>query len=90
MLLIPARIRQIKYEGWREGYKEGTEDARQEIREQMNKRLYEAAERFGYMDNGVRVLRFTPEVRRFLAGEDVDVPVQRWSRQYRRPRRRQG
>ena len=78
MLLIPARIKQIKEEGRREGRKE------------KNKRLFEAAERFGYMDNGVRVLRFTPEVRRFLAGEDVDVPVQRWSRQYRRPRRRQG
>ena len=84
MLLIPARIKQIKDEGRREGYKEGLEEVRQE----RNKRLYEAAERFGYMDNGVRVLRFTPEVRRFLAGEDVDVPVQRWSRQYRRRRRR--
>ena len=51
MLLIPARIRQIKVEGWREGYKDGTEDARQELREQMNKRLFEAAQRFGYMDS---------------------------------------
>ena len=80
MLLIPARIRQIKDEGRREGRREG--------RKEGDKRLFEAAERFGYMDNGVRVLRFTPEVRRFLAGEDVDVPVQRWSRQYRRRRRR--
>ena len=91
MLLIPARIRQIKEDGWREGYKDGTEDARQELREQMNKRLFEAAQRFGYMVNGERVLPFTPEVRRFLDGEEVAAPVQERPRLYVRfGRRRQG
>ena len=72
VLLIPARIKKLKNEG----------------RKEADKRLQEAKERFGYMVNGDRVLRFAPEVQRFLDGEEVDTPVQRRSRRYARSGRR--
>lgn len=75
MLLIPARIKQIKDEG----------------RKEADKRFWEAVERFGYVEDGERVLPLTSSVRRFLAGEDVDAPVHRPGRRYGRAgRRRRG
>ena len=72
MLLIPARIKQIKDEG----------------RKERDKRYAEALARFGYVRNGVRVLEFTPEVQRFLDGEEVAVPAEDRLRRYARSRRR--
>ena len=72
VLLIPARIKKLKNEG----------------RKEADKRLNEAKERFGYVRNGVRVLEFTPEVQRFLDGEDVEAPSEDWLRRYARARRR--
>ena len=39
-------------------------------RAKYDQRVKEALERFGYEVNGCPTLTFTPEVRRFLAGED--------------------
>ena len=72
MLLIPARIKQIKDEG----------------RKEADKRFWEAVARFGYVRNGVRVLRFTPEVQRFLDGEEVEAPSEDLLRRHARARRR--
>ena len=72
MLLIPARIKQIKDEG----------------RKEADKRFWEAVERFGYVKDGVRVLPFTPKVRRFLAGEEVEASAEDRLRRYARSRRR--
>ena len=72
VLLIPARIKKLKNEG----------------RKEAGKRLNEAKERFGYMENGDRVLRFTPEVQRFLDGEEVAAPAEDRLRRYARSRRR--
>ena len=76
VLLIPARIKKLKNEGREEG------------REERDKRYAEALARFGYMRNRVRVLEFTPEVQRFLDGEDVAAPAEDLSRRYARARRR--
>ena len=50
VLLIPRRIRQLKRQGRRE----------------QQERNREAMKRFGVEENGVVVLRFTPEVEEFL------------------------
>ncbi len=63
MLLIPAAIRKIKEEGRKVG--------RREVREEMKERLDEAYKRFGVDVDGVIGLPDTPEVWRFLNGEDV-------------------
>ena len=84
VLLIPARIKKLKNEGREEGRVEG----REEGREERDKRYAEAMERFGYMENGARVLKFTPEVQRFLAGEEVEAPAKDRLRRYARSRRR--
>ena len=76
VLLIPARIKKLKNEGRVEG------------REERDKRYAEAMARFGYVRNGVRVLEFTPEVQRFLDGEEVEAPAEDWLRRYARARRR--
>lgn len=44
--------------------------AREEYREEYRKRWDEACTKFGFEVNGVLVLPWTPEVRRFLYGED--------------------
>ncbi len=72
VLLIPARIKKLKNEG----------------RKEADKRLNEAKDRFGYVRNGVRVLEFTPEVQRFLDGEEVDAPSEDLLRRHARARRR--
>ena len=76
VLLIPERIKKLKNEGREEG------------REERDKRYAEAMERFGYVEDGERVLKFTPEVRRFLAGEEVAAPAEDRLRRYARSRRR--
>ena len=76
MLLIPARIKKLKNEGREEG------------REERDNRYAEALARFGYVRNGVRVLEFTPEVQRFLDGEEVDAPSEDLLRRHARARRR--
>ena len=54
VLLIPQRIKELKDRGRRE----------------QQKRVEEAYRRFGVEVNGVRMLPQTPEVRRFLRGEE--------------------
>ncbi len=44
--------------------------ARKEAREEGRKRWDEVCAKFGFEVNGVPVLPWTPEVRRFLDGED--------------------
>ena len=58
MVLAGMKIRQWK------------EQARKEERENQRKRRKEAVARFGFEVDGVLVLPQTPEVERFLAGED--------------------
>ena len=86
MVLAGMKIRQLKEEGRVEGRKEGRvegreegrvegrvegrEEGRKEERENQRKRREEAYARFGVEVNGVLVLPKTPEVDRFLAGED--------------------
>ena len=72
VLLIPARIKKLKNEGGKD----------------RDKRYAEALARFGYVRNGVRVLEFTPEVQRFLDGEEVEAPSEDWLRRHARARRR--
>jgi hypothetical protein len=50
----------------RELVEQGRQEGRQEERERFNK----AFEQFGTEINGVLTLQLTPEVQRFLAGED--------------------
>ena len=45
-------------------------EARKEAREEHIKRWKEAFDRFGFEVDGVVMLPMTPEVERFLAGED--------------------
>ena len=62
MVLAGMKIRQWKEEGRAEG--------REEERERRRKRDEEALAKFGVEVNGVVMLPQTPEVQRFLAGED--------------------
>ena len=73
VLLIPARIKKLKNEG----------------RKERDKRFDEAVERFSRDVNGVRMLPLTPNVRRFLVGEEVEAPAEDRLRRYARSRRRQ-
>ena len=82
-----------RVEGREEGRVEGREEGRVEGLEEgqqvRDKRYAEAMERFGYVKNGgARVLEFTPEVQRFLAGEEVAAPAEDRLRRYARSRRR--
>ncbi len=88
VLLIPARIKKLKNEGREEGRVEGREEGIEVGREERDKRYAEAMERFGYVENGARVLKFTPEVQRFLDGEEVEAPAEDRLRRYARSRRR--
>ena len=72
VLLIPARIKKLKDEG----------------RKERDKRFDEAVERFSRDVNGQRMLPLTPNVRRFLVGEEVDARER--PRRYGRARRRRG
>ncbi len=83
MLLIPAAIKKIKEEGRKdgredgrkegreEGIKEGRKEGRLEVRKEMKERLQEAYKRFGVDVDGEIGLPDTPEVWRFLKGEDI-------------------
>ena len=55
VLLIPARIRELKRQG----------------RQERDKRYEEALKRFGVEKDGVITLSFTPEVRAFLDGDSA-------------------
>ena len=57
VLLIPAAVRKIM----EEGRKKGRKDQRNLTKE--------AIQRYGKEEDGVRVLRFTPDVERFLSGD---------------------
>ena len=76
-------------EGLTEGREAGLTEGREEGQKARDKRYAEAMERFGYVEDGERVLKFTPEVRRFLAGEEVAAPAEDRLRRYARSRRRQ-
>ena len=58
----------------RRAREKGREEGRREVREERRKRWDEAYARFGFEVNGVLVLPRTPEVQRFLAGEDEPEP----------------
>ena len=78
-----------RVEGRVEGREEGREEGFEDGQQARDKRYAEAMERFGYVKNGgARVLEFTPEVQRFLAGEEVEAPAEDRLRRYARSRRR--
>ena len=62
MVLAAIKIKEWKEEGRKEGREEGRENQRE--------REAEAYAKFGVEVNGVLMLPQTPEVQRFLAGED--------------------
>ena len=66
MVLAGMKIRQWREEGRKEGVEQGVEQERKRRR----KREEEARAKFGFEVDGVLVLPQTPEVERFLAGED--------------------
>ena len=66
MVLAGMKIRQLKAEGREEGREEG----RKEERDRRRKREEKARTKFGVEVNGVLMLPQTPEVQRFLDGED--------------------
>ena len=66
MVLAGIKIKQWKEEGRKEGVEQGIERERKRRR----KREEEARAKFGFEVDGVLVLPQTPEVERFLAGED--------------------
>ena len=78
-----------RVEGREEGREEGRVEGIEEGQQVRDKRYAEAMERFGYVKNGgARVLEFTPEVQRFLDGEEVAAPAEDRLRRYARSRRR--
>ena len=66
MVLAGMKIKQLREEGRRQGVEQGVEQER----ERRRKRDEEARAKFGIEVDGVLVLPQTPEVQRFLAGED--------------------
>ena len=66
MVLAGMKIRQWREEGRKEGVEQGVEQERKRRR----KREEEARAKFGVEVDGVLMLPQTPEVERFLAGED--------------------
>ncbi len=66
MVLAAMKIREWKEQGRQEGRKEG----REQERERRRKREEEARTKFGVEVNGVLMLPQTPEVQRFLDGEE--------------------
>ena len=66
MVLAGMKIKQLREEGRKEGVEQGIERERKRRR----KREEEARAKFGFEVEGVLVLPQTPEVERFLAGED--------------------
>jgi hypothetical protein len=72
MVLAGMKIRQWREEGRKQGVEQGVELER----ERRRKRDEEARAKFGIEVDGVLVLPQTPEVDRFLAGEDEPGPEQ--------------
>ena len=70
MVLAAMKIKEWKEEGRKEGLEVGLEVGREEGRENQREREAEAYAKFGVEVNGVLMLPQTPEVQRFLAGED--------------------
>ena len=66
MVLAGMKIKQLREEGRKEGIEQGIERERKRRR----KREEEARAKFGVDVDGVLMLPQTPEVDRFLAGED--------------------
>ena len=56
--------------GLKTGLKTGLKQGREAAREESRTRMQHALERFGVEVNGVRMLPDTPEVQKFLEGED--------------------
>jgi len=70
MVLAGMKIRQWREEGRKEGVEQGIEQEIEQERKRRRKRDEEARAKFGVEVDGVLVLPQTPEVERFLAGED--------------------
>lgn len=70
MVLAGMKIRQWREEGRKEGVEQGIEQGIEQERKRRRKRDEEARAKFGVEVDGVLVLPQTPEVERFLAGED--------------------
>ena len=66
MVLAGMKIKQLREEGRKEGIEQGIERERKRRR----KREEEARAKFGVEVDGVLMLPQTPEVERFLSGED--------------------
>ena len=63
----------IKIKEWKE---QGRQEGRENERERRRKREEEARTKFGFEVNGVLVLPQTPEVQRFLDGDEDPEPGQ--------------
>ena len=74
MVLAGMKIRQWKEEGRKQGIEQGIEQGIKRERKRRRKREEEARAKFGFEVGGVLVLPQTPEVERFLAGEDEQDP----------------
>ena len=72
MVLAAMKIKEWKEQGRQEGRQEGREEGREEGRDGQRKREQEAYAKFGVEVGGVLMLPRTPEVERFLAGEDEE------------------
>lgn len=70
MVLAGMKIKQLREEGRKEGRKEGVEQGIEQERKRRRKREEEARAKFGVEVDGVLMLPQTPEVERFMAGED--------------------
>lgn len=70
MVLAGMKIRQWREEGRKQGVEQGIEQGIEQERKRRRKREEEARAKFGVEVNGVLMLPQTPEVQRFLAGED--------------------
>ena len=70
MVLAGMKIRQWREEGRKQGVEQGIEQGIEQERKRRRKREEEARAKFGVEVNGVLMLPQTPEVDRFLAGED--------------------
>ena len=70
MVLAGMKIKQLREEGRKEGIEQGIEQGIERERKRRQKREEEARAKFGFEVDGVLVLPQTPEVERFLAGED--------------------
>ena len=69
-MLKESILRKARKEGFEQGLKIAREARLKKMREEHRKRWDEAYARFGFEVEGVLMLPCTPEVQRFIEGED--------------------